>query len=71
VTVPEAAVHKNDSLVFAQDYIGFAGQLATVQPKAETCAMQQGTHQKFRFSILPANTAHVEPSLLGSKHVHK
>ena len=58
VAVPEAAMHKYDSLVLGEDKIRFTGQLCSMQPIAEACGVQCAPQQQFRLGILVSNTRH-------------
>ena len=57
--VPKTTMHKNNRVITRQNNIRFSGQIFPVQRKAESLAMQHGTHNFFRCSIAPANTRHI------------
>ena len=59
MSMPEAAMNKNNRVVFAQYKVGFAGEFFMVQAVAETMCMQKLTHQHFRFCVLAFNAAHI------------
>ena len=59
MSMPEAAMHKDDGLVFAQHQVRFAGEFFIVQPVTKAICMQEFTHQHFRLRILAFNAAHI------------
>ncbi|QDT46200.1 hypothetical protein Pan258_02170 [Symmachiella dynata] len=48
MAVPEATVYEHDGSISCQNYIGFSGQVRSMQPESKTHRMQQPTHNQFR-----------------------
>lgn len=57
--MPEAAMNKNDCLVFDEHYVGLAGKVSLVYTETKTETVQQGTNAYLRCGIFPSNPAHV------------
>ena len=64
VPVPEAAVDEDDCLVFAQYYVGGAGQAFDIYPVAVAMGVQVTSHNQFRFCILALDARHAPVPLL-------
>ena len=58
VPVPEAAVDEDDCLVFAQHYVGGAGQALDIYAVAVAMGVQITSHNQFRFCILALDARH-------------
>lgn len=70
VAVPEASVHKNDSLVLPKRQIWLPGQLLVVKAVTESKTVTDLPHNELGFCILPANAGHVEAASLSAMDVH-
>ena len=58
VPVPEAAVDEDDGAVFAQHYVGGAGQMLDVYAVAVAMGMQVTAHNQLRFGVLALDARH-------------
>ena len=58
VPVPEAAVDEDDCLVFAQYYVGGAGQTLDVYAVAVAMSVQVTSHNQFWFCVLALDARH-------------
>ena len=68
MTMPEAAVNKNNGVVFGKHDVGFSGELPVVRGvDGESVAhlMQQRPDADFRFGVLVSNPAHVPRAAFG------
>jgi len=65
MTMPEAAVHKDDRPVFWEDDIRLARKIFCVEAIAEASSMQTVAYDQFRFRIFAANSRHHAAALLG------
>jgi hypothetical protein len=63
VSVPETPMHKDYFSVPGQDNIRIARQVATMNPKSVSHAMNQGSHQDFRFGVESIDATHYPASL--------
>ena len=70
VSVPEAAVNKNDGVVFRQDDVGFSRQLFDVFAEAVARAVQHRTDEDFGFGVLTFDARHIPRTSLWSQAVH-
>jgi hypothetical protein len=59
MTVLQITKYEDDSFVFLQHKIRFAGQGFIMQFVTEALCMQELTHQQLRLCILAFNAAHV------------
>jgi hypothetical protein len=59
MSMPEAAMNKNNRFVFWQYYIRFARHILYMQPVPVPVCMQKPPHQHFRLGILALNAAHI------------
>jgi len=59
MSVPEAAVDKNNRFVFRQHNIRFAGQFFVVQPVTESFGEQKFSHKHLGLCILTPDPAHI------------
>lgn len=64
VSVPEAAVHKNDDPMPLQHNVGLTGQFSLMKSKSQPETMKQATNCKFRCCVLCSNSCHIAASLL-------
>jgi hypothetical protein len=62
--VPKAPVNENDGIVLRQYDVRSPRQVAGVEPKSETLAVQVAADQKFWISVLAANAGHHSASRL-------
>lgn len=67
--MPEAAVNKNNGVVFFKDDIRFAGQFFIVNAVSETFCKKLLTEQYFRLCIGAPDPAHIEAALRGGMSV--
>ena len=58
VTVPEAAVDEDDGAVFAQHYVGGAGQALDIYAVAVAMGMQVATHNQLGLGVLALDARH-------------
>lgn len=58
MAVPEAAVRENNNFPSWQHYIRPAGQIARVEPEAQSLRMQMSSNHQLRFGIPAANASH-------------
>ena len=58
VAVPKASVDKDDCLVFAQYYVGGAGQTLDVYAVAVAMSVQVTSHNQFWFCVLALDARH-------------
>jgi hypothetical protein len=58
MSVPEAAMHKDDSLVSRQNKIGLSRDALYVETIAEALRMQRSPEGQFRLRVLSANPGH-------------
>jgi hypothetical protein len=70
VTVPEAAMHKDDRFVPRENDIGLAGQVFAVQAKPVPHAVQHRTDTDFGFGISSPNSRHVPAAVLLRQTIH-
>ena len=56
VAVPEATVYKDDGLVFAQDNVGGAGELAHVDPVAVATRVLVTAHEHLGLGVFALDT---------------
>jgi hypothetical protein len=64
VAVPEAAVDEDDCLVFAQYYVGGAGQAFDVYAVAVAVGMKVAAHNQLRLGVLALDARHTLVPLL-------
>lgn len=69
MSVPEAAVDKNDGLIFLQDNVRRAGQLPNVDTIAQTPGEQILPDNHLRLGIFPFHRRHAAATLLRRHHV--
>ena len=69
VTVPEAAVDEDDCLVFAQYYVGGAGQALDVYAVAVAMGVQIATHNQLGLGVLALDARHAPVPLFFSHSV--
>lgn len=70
MSVPEAAVHKNHSLVFGEHKVGRARQLSHMKSISESSGEKTGAKCPFRPSIFSANTRHHAAALRSGRDTH-
>jgi len=70
MSVPEAAVHKNHSLVFGKHKVGRAGQFSHMKSITESSGKKAGAKCPFRPSIFSANTRHHAAALRSGGDTH-
>ena len=71
VTVPEAAVDEDDCLVFAQYYVGGAGQAFDIYAVAVAMGMEVTAHNQLGFCVLALDARHaLVPLLCGHSVCH-
>ena len=71
MTVPEAAVDEDDCLVFAQYYVGGAGQALDVYAVAVAVGMEVTAHNQLGFGVLALDARHaLVPLLCGHSVCH-
>ena len=71
VTVPEAAVDEDDCLVFAQYYVGGAGQAFDIYAVAVAMGMEVTAHNQLGFGVLALDARHaLVPLLCGHSVCH-
>ncbi len=70
VSVPEASVHKNHSLVFAQYNIWMPGKPRMVYPVSESATKQELPYNQFGLGILPFYRRHAMMPLFLCKFIH-
>ena len=71
VTVPKASVDEDDCLVFAQYYVGGAGQAFDVYAVAVAVGVQITAHNQLRFGVLALDVRHaLVPLLCGHSVCH-
>lgn len=71
VTVPEATVDEYDCLVFAQYYVGGAGQALDVYTVAVAVGMEVTAHNQLGFGVLALDARHaLVPLLCGHSVCH-
>ena len=71
VTVPEAAVDEDGCLVFAQYYVGGAGQALDIYAVAVAMGMEVAAHNQLRFCVLALDARHaLVPLLCGHSVCH-
>ena len=64
VTVPETAVDEDDGAVFAQYYVGGAGQALDIYAVAVAVGMQIATHNQLGLGVLALDARHAPVPLL-------
>ena len=64
VTVPEAAVDEDDCLVFAQYYVGGAGQTFDIYPVAVAMGVEVTAHNQLGLGVLALDARHALVPLL-------
>ena len=64
VTVPKASVDEDDCLVFAQYYVGGAGQALDVYAVAVAMGMEVTAHNQLGFGVLALDARHALVPLL-------
>ena len=69
--MPEAAVNKNDCLVFGEHYVGLAGKVSAVNTETKTEAVQRGANAYLRSGIFPSDAAHVPRAMLFCESVFR
>lgn len=69
MSVPETAVNKDHGTETGKHEIGAPWKIPTVQAKSETTPVQTAPQHHFWLRILTANSAHVEPPLLGCQNI--
>src|SRR5262245_54858282 len=62
-------MNKNRRAETRKDEIGATWEVPTVQAESETPMVQTAPQQHFGFRVLAADTAHVEPPLLGCQNI--
>lgn len=67
--VPKAAVNEDDDSPARKNEIGATGQIAAMEAIPQPCGVQAPTQEELRLSVAPANTRHVEPTLLRGQWV--
>jgi hypothetical protein len=70
VAVPEAAVNEHDDPAGREHDVRFARQVAAVQAKTETVAVEGSAYDQFRPRVLGADSRHDFAALLPAKDVH-
>ena len=63
VPMPETAVDEDDGAVFAQHYVGGAGQALDIYAVAVAMGMQVTTHQHLGLGVLALDARHAPVSL--------
>ena len=63
MAVPETAVDEDDGAVFAQHYVGCAGELAYVDSVAVTARVQVTAHEHLGLGVLALDARHALVSL--------
>lgn len=63
MTVPETAMHENDSMVPGKHDVGPARQFRRMQAVAQPCRMETMPQLQLRFRVPAPDPAHVEPPL--------
>jgi len=58
MTMPEAPMHQNNSLVPGQNNVRLSGQVLDVQPKPEPTRMQQAANENFRVCVAAPDAGH-------------
>ena len=74
VPVPEAAVDEDDCLVFAQHYVGGAGQALDIYAVAVAVGMQVAAHNQLGLGVLALDACHAPVPLFfrhSVRHVAK
>lgn len=64
MTMPEAAIDKDDRAILAQHDGGVSGQPRMVEPVAEATAKEEFPHHHFWFGALPPYLCHTVMALL-------
>ena len=58
MTVPEAAVHKDCRIVFAQNDVRSARERRDIDPETESCGKKSLADKKFRSGVLAPDMRH-------------
>lgn len=66
VLMPETAVYENHFPPRANDYIGAAGKVGTMQSESNAERVDKTSHDEFRLRVLLPNTPHSVATLRGS-----
>lgn len=67
--MPEASIDKYYCTVFREDQIRSARERSVMQPVAQSSSMKTAPYNHLRCRIAPADTAHIEPTLIWSQNV--
>ena len=70
VEMPEAAVYKNDGVVFRQNDVGLSRQFPVIFPEPEPCLVQLAPDKFLRFGIAALYAGHIVMPLLRGMGVH-
>jgi hypothetical protein len=70
MSVPETAMRQNNSPVAAKDEIGAPWKFRVVQPETQSGRMKTAAQQQLGLGVLPSDSAHIPPALLGREDVH-
>ena len=68
--VPEAAVDKDDGVIFRQNDVGFTGQVFAVPAEAVAGAVEHGADEQFVFRVFTFYRPHIFTALFWSQTVH-
>ena len=70
VSMPEAAMNKDDRPMPGQDDVGLAGQRTIMKPEPEAGLVQQGPHDEFRLGVLALDQGHATTAFFFCKNIH-
>lgn len=69
MAVPEAAVDKDDGLVFRKNYIGIARQFADLYAETQASGEEVFTDNHLRLGIFPLDRRHASAPLFGCHRI--
>lgn len=69
VAVPEATVHKDDSIVSPEHQIGAAREVGLMKSKAVAKSVYEAAHDHLGAGVLRANAGHISGPLLWSMYI--
>ena len=70
MTMPEATVDEDDSLVLAEYDVWRAGKFSVMQPIAETTSVEIASHQHLRLCVTGANSRHIAAPFFLALDIH-
>jgi hypothetical protein len=70
VAVPEAPMYEDDLFAGAENQIGLAGKICSIQAISKPKAVNQPPDQQFWFGVFTAHKRHELAAIFGAKSVH-